>query len=106
MAKIEWNEEAQLLFIAYVTNARTVFGERTAKRWLKERKNIEWRLERYPESYPLEELLAGRKVVYRRCSMMNRRFKLVYFYDDSKDAVRIVDIWDTRRNPNTLISRL
>ena len=106
MVKIEWSDEAIQAFMAYVKNARIEFGETTAKRWLKERKNIEWRLERYPESYPLEELLVGRILQYRRCSMMNRRFKLIYFYDESRDVVHVVDIWDVRRNPKTLTKRL
>ena len=106
MVKIEWSDEAIQAFVAYVKNARIEFGETTAKRWLNERKNIEWRLERYPESYPPEELLVGRKLQYRRCSMMNRRFKLIYFYEESRNVVHIVDIWDVRRNPKTLTSRL
>lgn len=106
MVKIDWRDEARQVFIAYVKNARLEFGETTAKRWLKERKTIEWRLQRYPESYPPEELLAGRDILYRRCSMMNRRFKLIFFYDESKGVVHIVDIWDVRRNPKALIKGL
>ena len=102
MAKIDWSDEAISAFVAYVKNARLEFGETTAKRWIKERNNIEWRLERYPDSYPPEELLTGRQILYRRCSMMNRRFKLIYFYDESKDVVNVVDIWDVRRNPDSL----
>ena len=106
MVKIEWSDEAIQAFVVYVKNARIEFGETTAKRWLKERKNIEWRLERYPESYPPEELLVGRKLQYRRCSMMNRRFKLIYFYEESRNVVHVVDIWDVRRNPKVLTKRV
>ena len=41
MAKIDWSDEAISAFVAYVKNARLEFGETTAKRWIKERKNIE-----------------------------------------------------------------
>ena len=106
MAKIEWSDEAKWAFMEYVKNARIEFGETTAQRWLKDRKNIEWRLQRYPDSYPLVELLEGREILYRRCSMMNRRFQMIYFYDKSKETVYIVDIWDVRRNPKTLIRKI
>ena len=37
---------------------------------------------------------------------MNRRFKIIYFYDKSKDVVTIMDIWDTRMDPKTLTKRI
>lgn len=36
---------------------------------------------------------------------MHRRFKLLYFYDETEDTVHIVDIWDTRMKPETLIMK-
>ena len=38
--------------------------------------------------------------------MMGRRFKLVFYYDEGEDIVHIVDIWDTKRNPQTLVKRI
>ena len=37
---------------------------------------------------------------------MNRRFKIIYYYDESEDTVHLVDIWDTRMNPKALIRRI
>ena len=37
---------------------------------------------------------------------MNRRFKIIYFYDQVEDIVHIMDIWDTKRNPSALIRRI
>ena len=106
MAKIIWDEKAELELDKHVENAYQEFGAKTAKRWLSEKDAIEWRLERYPTSYPPEELLSGREILYRRCSMMGRRFKLVFYYDEGEDIVHVVDIWDTKRNPQTLIKRI
>ena len=103
MAKIDWSDEAKQAFKSYVKNARIEFGEKTAKRWISERKDIEWRLERFPESYPLEELLSGRFLLYRRCHLMSKRFKFIYYYDEIEDTVHIVRIWDTRMNDKALI---
>ena len=40
------------------------------------------------------------------CHIMNRRFKIIYFYDEVKDIVHIMDIWDTKMNPRALIRRI
>ena len=106
MAAIIWDKKAKLILDEYVENAFLEFGASTAQRWYTERLSIEWRLARQPESYPPEELLAGRKILYRRCHLMNRRFKFIYYYDETEDAVHIVDIWDTKQNPKTLIKRI
>ena len=106
MAKIIWHEKATQEFMNYVENANVEFGKSTGQRWLKERKEIEWRLERYPTSYTPEELLRGMKVIYRRCHIMNRRFKIIYTYDEVEETVHIMDVWDTRMNPKALIKRI
>ena len=106
MAQIVWRERAEQLFGAFVEYAGLEFGKTTAQRWQKERKAIEWRLERFPESYPLEELLVGRDIRYRRSHIMNRRFKIIYHYNEAEDTVHVIDIWDTKRNPSALIRRI
>lgn len=106
MAKIEWTDEAKAEFRAYIIDARSEFGESTAKRWQKERKEIEWCLERYPTSYTPEKSLQGKKQLYRACHLMSRRFKIIYYYDEVEDVAHIVDIWDTRMNPKALIRRI
>ena len=106
MAKINWDEKAEIVLDNYVENAYLEFGAATAKKWLSEINTIEWRLERYPTSFPFEELLLGRNIQYRRCSMMNRRFRLIYYFDETDDVIHIVDIWDSRRNPTALIKRI
>lgn len=37
---------------------------------------------------------------------MNRRFKIIYFYDEAEDTVHIMDIWDTKMNPKALVRRI
>lgn len=37
---------------------------------------------------------------------MNKRFKFVYYYDETEETVHIVNIWDTRMNPKTLIKSI
>ena len=106
MAKIEWTDDAKIEFKKYVKNAQLEFGTSTAQKWQTERKVIEWRLERYPVSYSIEELLQGRSILYRFCHLMHRRFKVIYYYDEAEDTIHVVDIWDTRMNPKALIKRI
>lgn len=93
-------------FDFYVKNAFSEYGKATAQRWLRERQDIEWRLESYPTSYTPEELLQEMDFLYRGCLMMSRRFKLIYYYDEVKEIVHVMDIWDTRMNPKALIRRI
>ena len=37
---------------------------------------------------------------------MHNRFKIIYYYDETEDIIHIVDIWDTRMNPQTLVKRI
>ena len=37
---------------------------------------------------------------------MNRRFKIIYYYNETEDTVRVIDIWDTKMNPQTLVKRI
>lgn len=95
MAKVIWEDEAIAALLKYIENARIEFGVSTVKRWQKERKDVECRLERYPTSYTPERLLLGNKRLYRGCHLMKRRFKVIYHYYEVEDVGHIVDIWDT-----------
>lgn len=106
MVKIIWHTEAERLLNRFVENAYLEFGASTAKKWHSERLSFEWRLARHPESYPPEELLTGGETLYRRCQIMNRRFKIIYHYNKENDIAYIDDIWDTKQNPKTLIKRI
>ena len=106
MAKIIWYNTAKQQLIENIMYALMEFGETTAKRWETDVHTVESRLERYPTSYPPEPLLSSRQKPYRFCHVMHRRFKLIYCYDESKDVVNILDVWDTKMNPLTLVKRI
>lgn len=103
MAKIIWSEEAMRVYLEHVEYARLEYGNSTAKRWHNERKQIEWRIERYPTSYPQEALLRNLSKTYRSCHIIRRRFKIIFSFDEVNDVVYVVDIWDTRMTPKTLV---
>ena len=60
----------------------------------------EQRLASHPHLGAVEPLLAARKVAYRNL-VIHRHYKLIYSIDN--DTVRIVALWDTRRNPDSLL---
>ena len=106
MAKIDWTVGFLRQMDERIGYASMEFGKFTANRWAEEIAAIEQRLKAYPTSYPPEGLLHGKKELYRRCHMMHRRFKLIYYYDEAEDTVHLVDIWDSKMDPRTLIRRI
>ena len=106
MAKIIWQKRASRVLDVRLSYASAEFGKSTAKRWIEEIAYAEERIASMPTSYTPEPLLAGKKHIYRYCHLMNRRFKLIYCYYPSSNTSRVVDIWDTRLNPETLKRRI
>ena len=106
MVKIIWQKKASRALDERLAYASAEFGTSTAKRWTKEVAHVEARIASMPMSYTQEPLLVGNKHVYRYCHLMNRRFKLIYCYYPSSNTVRVVDIWDTRMNPQALKRRI
>ena len=106
MVTIKWEPSAWQLFNDYIENAKIEFGKKTGLRWVNDALHIYERLQLFPESYPPEELLLGRTPLYRRFHIMGKRFTLIYYYDEAENIVHIVDVWDTKMNPKTLIRRI
>ncbi len=106
MAKVIWHSNAQSMLDYHIEYALAEFGKKTALRWRREIEAFEEQMKKYPESYTPEALLRGKPVLYRSRHLMNRRFKLIHYYNESTDTVHVVDIWDTRMNPSKLIKRI
>ena len=106
MVKIIWHDQALQLLHEYIEYALAEFGKSTALRWKQEISVFEKRVLLYPESYTPEPLLRGAPAHYRFRHLMNRRFKLIHYYDEESDTIHVVDIWDTRMKPETLKNRI
>ena len=106
MAKIIWNHKASMMLACHLEYAELEFGKATMLRWKKEIQAFEDRVRLYPEIYSPEHLLKGKPVLYRSRHLMKRRFKLIYYYEESEDAVYIVDIWDSTMRPEALVMRI
>ena len=72
------------------------FGRKTAKKWIDSLIGIKHQLRLMPESYPfVPELQKWRK--YRGAIIM-KNFKIIYFYNEKKDILWLVDLWAWRQD--------
>lgn len=55
------------------------------------------KLEKHPTIGPKEELLKSRPQPFRYLVFKN--YKIVYWVNDNKSRIEIVDVFDTRQNP-------
>ena len=105
MAEVKWQKRAEGELYRYLVKGFQEFGETTANKFAARVRHINEELRKFPEiGYP-EPLLKERKKTYRSYHI-NQRFKIVYYYSSKADTVHIVDIWDTRREPNWLAKRI
>ena len=105
MAKVIWQKRAEKELYKYLVDGFLVFGETTANRFADQVRMINEELEKFPEiGYP-EPLLQDRGRLYR-AKHIQQRFKLIYYYTKSTDTVHIADIWDSKREPKYLASRI
>ena len=57
----------------------------------------------FPEFGSPEELLKGRKILYRS-KLINKRYKMIYHIGD--DSIMIDAFWDMKMHPQSLLSRI
>lgn len=105
MATVIWSlnaqEEKRRLYLVGQLEFGTYIANKTALRI----KEIQKFLERFPEMGYREPLLVGQKLIYRAYHI-NKRFKIIYWFDEVKDMVIIEDIWDVHREPQNLKNRI
>ena len=98
---IEWRKRAERRLDSNTGQCFRLFGERVAAQAYCQTKQHALLLANNPYMGPLEPLLAGRRRAYRSL-VVHEHFKLIYYVDEKKSVLYIVDIWDTRREPSAL----
>lgn len=88
-----------------IEQGKQMFGEAAAIKFYNRFMEYLKRLSTHSESGFPEPLLAERHRKYRSI-MVNEHFKIVYYYDEGKDTLFIIDLWDTRREPHSLSQRI
>jgi len=46
------------------------------------------------------------KKEYRSLLLRNKRYKIIYYYDEDKDVIFIADFWDSKMDPKRLANRI
>ena len=105
MATVKWADRATAMRFKLYRNGRLEFGLATAKKTARIIETIADDLSRWPTTGFPEPLLKGAPHFYRS-RHINKRFKMIYRYDEENDIVYIEDIWDTKRSPENLTRRL
>lgn len=98
---IEWRKRAEQRLDSNTKQCLNLFGEYIAAQAYLQTKRHALLLANNPYMGPLEPLLAGRRRAYRSL-VVHEHFKLIYYVDEKKSILYIVDIWDTRREPSAL----
>ena len=105
MAQVVWNKQAQQEWRSKLLYGLEEFGETTAVNFVNRTNSIVENIRNNPKSGFLEPLLRNRKKEYRAHYIVGP-LKLIYYYVESSDTIRIADVWDSRREPSKLSNRI
>ena len=105
MATVIWTKNAHNRRDKFYLEGMMEFGSMTANKTDHIIDEIEQDLAKWPTAGFPEPLLKGAAHFYR-ARHINKRFKLIYRYEETIDTVYIEDIWDTRRSPENLRKRI
>jgi plasmid stabilization system protein ParE len=105
MAEVIWNKQAEHEWRQKLLYGLSEFGQTTAIKFVQRTNYVIGIIRKHPKIGTPEAFLQGRKKVYRQFHLLGP-LKIVYYYIESSDTIRIVDVWDTRREPSKLIKRI
>ena len=105
MAEVIWNKQAENEWRKKLLYGLDEFGQTTAIRFVQRTNDIANIIRKHPKAGLREPLLRNRKKVYRYFHLMGS-LKLLYYYVESSDTIRIADVWDSRREPAKLQHRI
>lgn len=105
MATVKWTTRALTQLLLLYKNGVKEFGISVARKTVNKTYSISDDLEKWPTSGFPEPLLKKASKIYR-ARHINKRFKLIYRFEEDNDIVYIEDVWDTRRAPCSLIKRI
>ena len=105
MAEVIWNKQAESEWRNKMLYGLEEFGQTTALRFVQRTNEIITIIRKHPKAGLREPLLCSKKHVYRYFHLVGS-LKLIYYYVESSDTIRVADIWDSRREPSKLRRRI
>ena len=79
------------------------FGQKRRDAFIQEVRRTRFLIESHPNLGPVEPLLAHRTRLYRSI-VVSPLNKLIYYVDDA--TIEIIAVWDTRRDPSSLVAEV
>lgn len=94
--EIIWSEFAEKQLDAIFEYHLEKAGYRIAKKLIQKIISEPNKLKNNPYIGQVEDLLKARKEIYRY--LVCKNYKLIYSFDEKKERVKIIDVFDTRQN--------
>lgn len=105
MATVVWTDKAKVARRRLYVEGVAVWGIFTALKVVRKIESLTDKLELFPELGYKEPLLESQGLTYRACHI-NKRFKIIYWFNKTDNFVVIEDIWDVRRAPQNLVASM
>ena len=105
MANVIWTKRAQTAKRKLLLDGLEKFGPITADKMAHKLNELSDDIAQWPTAGFPEPLLKGTPHFYRS-RHINKRFKIIYWYDEINEKVVIEDIWDIKRSPENLKGRM
>lgn len=105
MVQVKWRKAALKDLNTLLEKAYLEYGQHTMNNHISKLEDIQKRMQMYPDSYPPEPLLRGKRRRYRGAHLLGR-FEVIYYYSLKSKCVYVVRLWDMRRNPDSLLREL
>ena len=102
---VEWTKTAQLHWIVQADYCAETFGGLFVLEFAKKAEEKIDRICKFPESGTREHLLKEKDSAFRYV-YIQKRIQLIYRLDEELQIVYIVDVWDTRMDPQHLLDRM
>jgi plasmid stabilization system protein ParE len=102
---VEWTKTAQLHWIEQADYCAETFGGLFLLEFAKKAEEKIDRICKFPETGTLEPLLKDEKQISRYV-LIQRRIKIIYQYDEEQQTIYIMDVWNTKMDPQHLLERM
>ena len=96
--KVEWNKKAEQQWYSMAAYINKTFGKKALLDFTQNVKEWQSRIAINPEIAAFEPLLKNRRKPYRSI-VIHECCKLIYYINQKEEVVRVVALWDTRREP-------
>ena len=110
MAEVIWSDNATRLRISTLEYGADTFGQKSAEKLDITFKTYSGLLASHPLLGRREPLLRHRTDYIFRSILVHRNYKLIYVLEpediETAERVLIIDIWDTRMDPDFLAARM